>query len=216
MSESAAAPTVVCYARPAQLAAPIDRQIETLQRCAADGYVETLLVRTWPATLSVTDSPPNSEALATFERFRAWADRAGVSICPPFEQVTRTSTITGEHQELLRTPRLCLAVYADGQLTAVYPHSDGAHTHSVTDVIDTLRTSEGPARGGAARPPAPTPMGSCPKCGASCHSGQGVYACPDCRWVAGTTGDGHYHDLPALQLHWAATAAWSQPHSAPR
>lgn len=201
MSARTAPLTVVCYVRPGPLVESIDAHIETLQRCAAEEGIdiETLVVRTWPAECSVARSSSSHQALAAFERFRAWADRAGVSICPPFEQGTRTSTITGEHQELLRTPLLCLAFYVDDQLAAVYPHTDGGHTYSVADVIARLHTGELPARVVATSPPASTPIGTCPECGAPCHTGQGVYVCFDCRWVAGTTGNGHYQTIPALR-----------------
>lgn len=215
-SASAAPLTVVCYARSAQLVEPIAAQIETLQHCETEETIETLVLRAWPAECSMAENDPSSEARDRFERFRTWADRAGVSICPPFEQVTRTSTITGEHHELLRTPCLCLALYVNDQLLAVYPHTDDAQTHNVTDVIATLRTGEWPPRVTTVRPPEPTPLGSCPECVATCHSGQGVYYCRDCRWVAGRTAAGHYQPLPSLQQQWTATAGQSQPQSTPR
>jgi hypothetical protein len=101
-SRTTAPMTVVCYARPSQFTEPIDTPIQTLTRLETEGAIETLLVRAWPAQLSLTASAPKDEPLAAFEQFRAWADRAGVSICPPFEQIERTSTITGEHQDVLR------------------------------------------------------------------------------------------------------------------
>lgn len=194
--------TVVCYARPSQFSEPIDTHIETLTRLETEGTIETLLVRTWPAELSFATSAPRDEPLAAFEQFRTWADRAGVSICPPFEQLARTSTIIGEHQDMLRTPMCCLACYIKDDLVAVYPHSDDEQTHSVPDAIARLQTGElvegltAPAR------PEPIAVGTCPECGTSCLSGQGVYVCLDCRWVAGTTPAGHYQTLPTLQAQW--------------
>ena len=134
--------TVVCYARPSQFTEPIDSQIQTLTRLETDGTIETLLVRAWPAELSLAAAAPRDEPLAAFERFQAWADRAGVSICPPFEQITRTSTITGDHQDVVRTPLCCLACYIEDDLIAVYPHTDDEQTISVTDAIARLRTND--------------------------------------------------------------------------
>jgi hypothetical protein len=195
--------TVVCYARPSQFTEPIDTPIQTLTRLETEGAIETLLMRTWPAELSLAVDAPRDESLAAFEQFRAWADRAGVSICPPFEQIERTSTITGEHQDVLRTPLCCLACYIEDDLVAVYPHTDGEQTTSVTDAIARLRTDkrlEGltvPAR------PESSSVGTCPECEAPCLSAQGIYVCLDCRWVAGTTPAGHYRGLPTLQTQWA-------------
>jgi hypothetical protein len=195
--------TVVCYARPSQFTESIDTPIQTLTRLETEGAIETLLMRTWPAELSLAAAAPKDEPLAAFEQFRAWADRTGVSICPPFEQIERTSTITGEHQEVLRTPLCCLALYIEDALVAVYPHTDGEQTTSVTDAITCLRTDETlegltvPAR------PEPSSVGTCPECETSCLSGQGIHVCLDCRWVAGTTPAGHYRPLPTLQAQWA-------------
>lgn len=201
-SRTTAPVTIVCYARPSQYTEPIDTQIQTLTRLETEGVIDSFLVRAWPAQLSLTAAAPRDEPLAAFEQFRAWADRAGVSICPPFEQIERTSTITGEHQEMLRTPLCCLACYIEDDLVAVYPHTDGEQTTSVTDAITCLRTDEPlegltvPAR------PEPSSVGTCPECEAPCLSGQGVYACLDCRWVADTTPAGHYRGLPTLQAQW--------------
>lgn len=134
--------TVVCYARPAQFSGPIDTHIETLTCLETEGAIDTLLVRTWPAVLSFAASAPRDEPLAAFEQFRTWADRAEVSICPPFEQIARTSTITGEHQDVLRTPLCCLACYIEDDLVAVYPHTDEDQTTTVPDAIARLQTGK--------------------------------------------------------------------------
>lgn len=194
--------TVVCYARPAQFAEPIDTPIQTLTHLETESVIETLLVRTWPAELSLTAAAPRDEPLVAFEQFRAWADRAGVSICPPFEQVSRTSTITGEQQDVLRTPLCCLACYIEDDLVAVYPHTDSEQTTSVTDAIARLRTDERLEGLTVSAQPEPSSVGTCPECGTSCLSGQGIYACFDCRWVADTTPAGHYRGLPTLQAQW--------------
>lgn len=101
-----------------------------------------LVVCAWPAECSLAGSSPSRETLKFIEYVRAWADRAGISICLPFEPVTRTSTITGEQQELLRTPLLCLVCYINGQLAAVSPHTDDAQTHSAMGALENQTPSE--------------------------------------------------------------------------
>lgn len=207
--------TVVCYARPSHFVEPIDTHIETLKRLQTNGHIETLLVRAWPETLSLDECAPSNESLATFKRFQAWADRAGVSISPPFEQVSRTSTITNECHEVLRMPLLCVALYLGDTLTAVYPHTDGEQTMKIPAVIDRLRTGELPElpeRIQATLPDESSTLCICPECGNSCLSGQGIYACLECRWVAGTTPAGHYQSLPTLRAQWTERATTQLIH----
>lgn len=198
--------TIICYTRPTNGASAIDASIKALQRCEASGLIDALLFRTWPPELSLSEGDAASESRAAFERFRAWAVRDGVSICPPFEAVTHRSTITGEQRRVLHTPLLCLAFYAGTELAAVYPHTDGdRRTKTVPDVIETLRTGSLPERVARAVRDSPR-LGNCPECGDACLSGQGVYACRSCRWVAETTPRGQYRRLPTVRLRWGADA----------
>lgn len=211
--------TVVCYTRPTNGAPSIDAFIEALQRCEASGLIDALLFRTWPPELSLVDSDAASESRAAFERFRAWAVRDGVSICPPFEAVTQRSTITGEQRRVLHTPLLCLAFYVGAELAVVYPHTDGdGRTETVPDVIEILRTGSLPERVARAARDSPR-LGNCPECGDACLSGQGMYACRSCRWVAGTTPRGQYRRLPTVRARWGADADSTSNatlHSQPR
>lgn len=104
-----------------------------------------------------------------------------------------------EHQELLRTPCLCFVLYVGDQLVAV--DTVGSHTHRVRDVIATLRTGEQPPED-TTTPSASAPIGRCPEYGTACLSGQGIYTCLVCRWIAGTTAGDHYQEIPALRGHW--------------
>ncbi len=181
--------TVVCHVRAPLLLEPIDRQIETLQACEAEGSVDDLLLRSWPKEVSRTESSPHHEVLETYDRFSQWAVRRGVSIEPPFNTRTSTSQVTGESRELLVTPLLCLEVYADDQLVGVFPHSDGDETYTTNEVIAQLRTEELPTPLGQS----PTLAGSsteCPECGDSIVDGQGLYACGECGWTGTMTDAG--------------------------
>lgn len=189
MTESSPPITIVCHVRAPLLLEPIDRQIETLQACEAEGSVDDLLLRSWPKEVSRTESSPHHEVLETYDRFSQWAARRGVSIEPPFNTRTSTSQVTGESRELLVTPLLCLEVYADDELVGVFPHSDGEETYTTNEVIAQLRTGQLPTPLGQS----PTHAGSsteCPECGDSIVDGQGLYACGECGWTGTMTDDG--------------------------
>lgn len=189
--------TAVCYVRAPLLLEPVDQQVETLQACERDGTVETVLLRSWPKEVARSEHSPYQEVLEAFERFDRWADERGVSVQPPFRERTVTSTVTGESKDVLVTPMLCLAVYRDDELHAVFPHTDGEETITASEAIATLRTGELPAPLGA--PPTEADRAdACPACDGHLLNGQGVFACVDCGFTASLTADGRYveRELP--------------------
>ena len=204
--------TVVCHTRAPLLLEPVDRQIETLRACESEGAIDELLLRSWPKEIALTDESPYQEALDSFERFERWADARGVSIRPPFRKRTTTNQVTGETTELLVTPLLCLECYADDELIGVFPHTDESadETYTTDEAIATLRTGE-----------LPTPLGGdstaaqsatqdvvesdCPDCGAPLVDGQGLFACPECRWVGTVTETGQLVSEPVSSTTETAT-----------
>ena len=189
MTDSSSSITVVCHVRAPLLLEPIDRQIETLQACETEGSIDDLLLRSWPKEVSRDESTLHHEVLETYDQFSQWADQRGVSIEPPFNTRTSTSTVTGKSRELLVTPLLCLEVYVDDDLIGVFPHSEGDETYTTDEVIAQLRTGELPTPLGQS----PTAAGSateCPECGESIVDGQGLYACGECGWTGTMTDDG--------------------------
>lgn len=49
---------------------------------------------------------------------------------------------TGEMDDWLVFPALCLALYEDGSLAAVFPHADGDDYRSVSDGLDELARAD--------------------------------------------------------------------------
>ena len=187
--------TVVCHVRAPLLFEPIDRQIETVQACESEGAVGSVLIRSWPDQVTISEDSPNGEVLEVFDRFRRWADSRGVSIEPPFRRRTVTSPITDESKRILTTPVLCLALYRDGQLVGVYPHSADDETITTNEVIGSLRTGEVPTTIGS-RPVEAAPDGNgCPACGGDILNGQGLATCVDCDWNGTISGEGSPFDV---------------------
>jgi len=112
------------------------------------GVLEDLAVTTWPSRVELRSSPDDRAARA-YEEFSEWAASEGVDLEPAFNVRDYESEFTGEKGTALVTPVACLAVYRDGELAAVYPHTDGKAVRTVEDGIEELETapprSVGPA-----------------------------------------------------------------------
>ncbi len=108
--------------------------IDRLSSLQSAGHIAGFAVETWPDEVAVSEHTRHSRVVETYERFRSWADDAGVSISPPFDRRTVT-TLVGRSEEVLTLPVLCLAVY-EADLCGVYPCADGEETLTVTDFVD--------------------------------------------------------------------------------
>lgn len=194
--------TVACHVRPSLVFEPLDAKIETLRHCEREDRIDALLLRTWPDEVALTESAPHEAVRERVAEFEQWADRAGVSVSPPFDRRETTSVATDRSVERLVTPTICLACYDDDQLVGVFPHTDDETTHTVPEAIAALRTGSlpeplrdaptlathqsaestttaadgGPNQDGAADFSSP----SCPDCGSTLMNVQGILDCPGC------------------------------------
>jgi len=126
--------------------------VDRLGELRTAGTIAAFEVETWPEEIAISEHTRHARVVETYERFRAWAETAGVSITPPFDRRTVTSLV-GRTEEVLTLPVLCLAVY-DDDLCGVYPCSDGDRTWTVTDYLDACERSGGrPATAGVGSVP---------------------------------------------------------------
>lgn len=136
--------TILCYAREPIISDAVESNLELLKRCESGPLVDRVVLRGWPESVRVGgEESPTREVIRQFEQFEAWGDRHGVSVRPAFETRTRCSIADDEHTVLV-TPLLCLAVYRDRELSAVFPHTDDGETHTVRAAIETLLAGELP------------------------------------------------------------------------
>lgn len=150
---------VACYVRDLSPVAPVDSTLRSLESLESEGGVDEFAVEAWPAEVRVGDRTPDSEVLDRFREFDAWANQWDVSLRPSFAVETRTSQITGDSLELLITPVQCLALYVDGALAEVFPHSadragDG-EIYTVADALTLLEDHEIQAVGAGQSPRTP-------------------------------------------------------------
>lgn len=179
--------TVEVYVRPDELVEPLDTKIDTLRQLNSADHIDNLLLHAWPGAITLTDQTPYSDAIDAFGQMKAWGDEHGVSIQPPFNVRTVTSTFTDERQTTLRTPMMCLAVSTGEQLANVFPHSRGDDHHGVIDAISALKTDELELFPFVPDSDA-LPLSHCPECDALLTTVQGLGICQDCdRIEVGTT-----------------------------
>ncbi|MFB6084150.1 MAG: HTH domain-containing protein [Halorientalis sp.] len=111
-----------------------------LTRLAEAGHVDDVTIRTWEKKVPLS---ADGEELAAYDRFREWAEETGVALDPFFDTRTCYSMETGDRGEWLVLPALCLVVYRDGDLDAVYPHSTNDGSRSVLDCIRAIEAAPG-------------------------------------------------------------------------
>lgn len=114
-------------------APPVARERARRVRDRLAGRPVTTVTEYWPSRIALDANGPLA---ATFERFEAWADRAGVSLEPAFRHTTFDCAITGDCDERLVTPVCCLSVERDGRVTAVYPHREGERVVGVEEGLE--------------------------------------------------------------------------------
>lgn len=118
---------------------PVNREheneiIRELNTLAADGYLDDVVVKTWPEKVSYQhDRGMRSVVIDEFESFVEWARDHDVSICPPFSRREHTSSITNEHDELLHTPMMFLSVVDQDGIVGLYPCRHGDDVTSIED-----------------------------------------------------------------------------------
>lgn len=115
-----------------QKEAVVDR-LETLE---TDGRISSYETYVWTKAIRLHGP---LEGTAYYERvfdhveaFEAWADEESVELNSGFKIEALDCEITDETYRVLSLPSICIAVYENGELCAVYPHStpDGCRTAS--------------------------------------------------------------------------------------
>lgn len=120
---------------PAPAKAQAEQVYEGLAALAGQGAIDAERT-TWPNRTPVAD--PEGNVRDMYLSFREWADEQGYSLAPFFQIRECYTADSGGWTDWLVTPALCLAVYEDGTLSAVYPHTDGSETRTVQDGLQAL------------------------------------------------------------------------------
>lgn len=114
---------------------------ETLDRLEDAGVVSSSSVTLWGDRIYLSDrcshTPVGEFVREKIREFKQWAlDREGIDL--RFEHRTVDSSITGESFEMIRPPRVCLAVYAADGLSGVFPCAMDGEERCVRSYLDEL------------------------------------------------------------------------------
>jgi hypothetical protein len=105
------------------------------ERLEANGtFGESLVAGRWHRIVTRAEEW-RSEATATYEEFRAWAERNGLSLEPGFQERTRSFIGMDGVEEVVVFPVVALALYDAGDLAAVFPCTDGDRTYTVESAL---------------------------------------------------------------------------------
>jgi hypothetical protein len=130
------------YVRSPAPAATEQRQetvLARLQSLRTAGVLEDFSVTDW-----VRQAIDGDPALPTVADLQAWADDHGVSLAPAFDSHDRHNWYTGIDDAVTALPVVCLALYEDDELTAVYPHVCDRGPRSVADGMEQLEAEAAP------------------------------------------------------------------------
>lgn len=110
---------------------------ERIRDLRAAGVVDSVTVRPWNDVETGSEDRP-STCRAKIAEFRDWAVERGYVLSPGFQTRKRLSLPEEDVRTELVPPVLCMAVYEEGALAAVYPHADGERVRTVADGLDRL------------------------------------------------------------------------------
>lgn len=138
-----------------ELPAPVENQCESLysrlQFLSAKGTLNAVERREWENRVNLAECQRSFRD--TYLEFSTWAAETEATLTPFFR--VRECYVPGraDCDDWLVLPAMCLAVYHDGALDAVYPHKVGDRTRSVVDGIEQLEAElDAPAPPGQRRP----------------------------------------------------------------
>lgn len=114
-----------------------ERIVQRLTALEADGHVDSFEADDWDKRIRCVD-PANDDARDRYLAFSRWASERGAALRPFFDTRECYSMETGDRADWIVFPALCLAVFDDDDLAAVFPHADGDTSRSVSDGLDLL------------------------------------------------------------------------------
>ena len=110
----------------------------TLRALASDDALATVECTRWPNRVPIDGC--DRDVRDVYLEFTAWAREREASLAPFFAIRQCYSPEAGSHTDWLVVPAFAMAVHADGDLVAVYPHKRGSETVTVEDGIAGLRS----------------------------------------------------------------------------
>ncbi len=116
--------------------------LEQLKTFDAEGRIDSYEINVWTKEIRLRgpleDTAYYQNIFDHIDAFQQWADTHGVRLNTAFKMQSVDCEITGETYRVLSLPSICLAVYEDGKLCAVYPHSTDDHNQTASSCLNEL------------------------------------------------------------------------------
>lgn len=148
MIDHVSGPRVECWVRdtaPPGLKTVLDGIISRLHDEVERGTIAAVDINVWGHRIRC---PPEGETAesdwtandiwATYRAFETWAASNGYSLSPAFRRHQQQTLVSTESCEVIELPLVCLAVYDERELAAVFPCSTDQRTWSVGEGLDWL------------------------------------------------------------------------------
>ncbi|WP_331232330.1 HTH domain-containing protein [Natronorarus salvus] len=117
-----------------------EETIERLEHLTDDTRLGSVDYEIWGHNIPVDDS--TTAIKKVYDEFEEWADEHGYSLAPAFH-VRETETIVSERSHtVISVPLLCLGVYDDHGIEAVFPCSDDERTYTLEDGLRALESGD--------------------------------------------------------------------------
>lgn len=126
---------VECYVRAGAHNESINHILDSLQEYAQEGTIDNLSITVWPSDTRLVECTENTPVRNCYSEFQEWSERNGVSLQPAFTHKERSSLINGSSETVLCVPTLCVAVYIDGELVNIAPHTRQSNAYTVEDIL---------------------------------------------------------------------------------
>jgi len=118
--------------------------LEQLEALDANGRIDDYEINIWTKAIRLSGPLEGTSYYRTvinhYEAFQQWADEEGVLLNSAFKTESVECEITGEQYTVLSLPSICLAVYEDGELCAVYPHATDDTAQTASSCLQELDT----------------------------------------------------------------------------
>lgn len=124
-----------CYVRATADGELVNDIINTVHTYEKEGLLTEYAVEFWPDEVRLTDDTEGTDILTHYREFQTWAESEGVSLEPAFTRRERTPLVSDDTETFLRLPVLCLAIYNDGDLVSVAPHTTSRSPYTVRDAL---------------------------------------------------------------------------------
>ncbi|WP_424018913.1 HTH domain-containing protein [Halorientalis pallida] len=132
------------------------RILGRLQALAAAGIIRDLQVRRWPRRVTDGDVCARRE-FAVCREFEGWAAEHSVRLAPAFNRHDCHNGFTGSDYTTTTLPVICLALYDDDDLVAIYPHTGENGIRTLLDGLSMLEADGLSRADGTGTRPTPDP-----------------------------------------------------------